>query len=160
MMLSHHPPCKKYLSHTFKLGQYRFCIGCFVGYPSAILGIVLGTWLWLAQGLSLTFLLGIGIGCYAAFLLSFSKYSEIKSVKMAQKFAIGFGSGFVLVFMFFIFDIWIIFKILIGFGFIFVLLQPIRTFHKAKLIAVCEACQAKDTDPNCTRDQGARGQGP
>ncbi len=153
MVFSHHPPCNKYRTHTFQIRYYNFCIGCFIGYPAAVGGIILSTWLYLSQSISLFLLLGIGILCYLTFLLSFSKYSEIKWVKIAQKFAIGLGSGFILVFIFFIFEVWIIFKIIIGFGFFVALLQPIRTFHKAKLIAVCNACQVKDTDPNCIEKQ-------
>lgn len=153
MVFSHHPPCNKYKSHTFRIGQYNFCIGCYVGYPAAVAGIIFGSWLYLGNATSLYLLLGIGFTCYLTFLFSFSRYSEKKPVKMSQKLAIGLGSGFLLVFGFYIFDIWVGFKILIGIGIFFGLLQPIRLFHNAKLIAVCDACTMKETDPNCTEEK-------
>jgi len=41
LFLSHHPECKHFKGHTIKVGKVRLCIGCFIGYPSAILGIFL-----------------------------------------------------------------------------------------------------------------------
>ena len=41
LLLSHHPECEKFKNHTLNIGKIRFCIGCFIGYPIAILGMFL-----------------------------------------------------------------------------------------------------------------------
>jgi len=43
LLLSHHPLCEKFESHTFKVGKYHLCKGCFLGYPTAVIVILLWT---------------------------------------------------------------------------------------------------------------------
>ncbi|MEJ2280003.1 MAG: hypothetical protein P8Y70_19990, partial [Candidatus Lokiarchaeota archaeon] len=40
IILSHHPKCENFKDHTLNIGSRKFCIGCFVGYPSAIIGFL------------------------------------------------------------------------------------------------------------------------
>ena len=35
-LISHHPNCDKYEEHVFKIRGKKFCIGCFIGYPTAV----------------------------------------------------------------------------------------------------------------------------
>jgi hypothetical protein len=126
--LSHHPNCARFKSHTFNLGQFRFCIGCYIGYPSAITGIV----------------------GYLAFLASLGKFSEMKIVKILQKISIGMGSGFILVFGFFLFDVFVVIKILVVILILVGLIIPIRAVHLRKALNICTSCERKGKDPYCS----------
>lgn len=42
LMLSHHPLCKDFLDHSFRIGNHRVCKGCLIGYPTALAIIVIG----------------------------------------------------------------------------------------------------------------------
>jgi len=41
LMLSHHPNCKEYDAHVFKIGKLRLCKGCTLSYPPAYTIILL-----------------------------------------------------------------------------------------------------------------------
>ncbi len=146
---SHHPNCGRFKSHTFTLGLFRFCIGCYIGYPMAIIGLVLGTSLYLQGLVSLWHLLSFGIGGYITLLISLGKFSEIRKVKILQKTCMGMGSGFLLVTGFFLFDIFLLTRIIIA-SFIFLgLIMPIRAVHMQKATKICLSCVLKGTDPHC-----------
>ena len=94
LFLSHHPECNHFSGHTLKVGKVRLCIGCFVGYPSAIFGIFLISVLDLKRFITLQAYLNIGIVFLFLFFLSFTGLTKIKLVKVIQKFLIGIGSSF------------------------------------------------------------------
>lgn len=94
LLLSHHPECKRFKGHTIKIGKVRLCIGCFIGYPSALLGIFLIDNLNFRTIISLQAFLTIGIVCLSFFFLSFTRLTKIKIIKIIQKFFIGIGSSF------------------------------------------------------------------
>lgn len=96
LLLSHHPNCPIYDSHVFHLGNRRLCIGCFVGYPVAILTIII-------LNLGIFFLnwdpissLTLGIGLFLTVLLSFTQLTTKKNWKIAQKACMGAGAGMIL----------------------------------------------------------------
>ena len=40
-ILGHHPSCSRYNNHTFKIGQFNFCIGCSMIYSALIIYTIL-----------------------------------------------------------------------------------------------------------------------
>jgi len=94
LFLSHHPRCTHFKGHTLNVGRIKLCIGCFIGYPSALLGILLIYILDLRSIISLQAFLNIGILLTLFFFLSFTGLTKIKIVKIAQKFLIGIGASF------------------------------------------------------------------
>lgn len=95
IILSHHPECDKFKGHTINIGKIHLCIGCYIGYPSAIIGIFLIDALNLNQIIPHPYLLIIGIILLSTFALSLLNLTNIKIVKIIQKIAIGFGSSFI-----------------------------------------------------------------
>ena len=92
-LLSHHPDCDKFaINHTINVGKYRFCIGCFVGYPTAIIGILAFYFLNLVNLLDSLFLLVIALILLATFFLSPLNLTKIKTIKIIQKFLINIYS--------------------------------------------------------------------
>ena len=67
LFLSHHPECERFKEHTINIGRIKLCIGCFVGYPTAILGIYMLSFLNYIQDVSPHFLILLSI----TFLLTF-----------------------------------------------------------------------------------------
>ncbi|MFO8019931.1 MAG: hypothetical protein R6U96_15005 [Promethearchaeia archaeon] len=94
IILSHHPDCEQFKSHTIKLGSHRLCIGCFIGYPTLFSFILLIAFLDIKEYLPLLWFLGIAIAFSSTFFLSFSDITEIKSVKIAQKILMAIGAAF------------------------------------------------------------------
>ncbi|MFX0070053.1 MAG: hypothetical protein ACFFAO_03095 [Candidatus Hermodarchaeota archaeon] len=94
LFLSHHPNCPKFDNHVIKIKGIRLCIGCFIGYPTAILTILI-IYLFrinLLFDLFTMFLLSLIL--ISLFILSPLNYTGRKTVKICQKFFIGVGSGF------------------------------------------------------------------
>lgn len=95
LLLSHHPECEKFNNHTINIGKkIRLCIGCFIGYPIAILGMVLLPLFNITSLIPVDFFLPISIVLLATFILSPLKLTENKTVKIIQKALIGIGSSF------------------------------------------------------------------
>ncbi|MFX0177787.1 MAG: hypothetical protein ACFE85_16355 [Candidatus Hodarchaeota archaeon] len=94
LLLSHHPNCDKFLNHTINIGNYRFCIGCFIGYSTAIIGIFTIGFLKLVNILDSISLFFIALILMASFLLSPLNLTTLKIIKIIQKFLIGLGSSF------------------------------------------------------------------
>ena len=94
LLLSHHPDCEKFKNHTIKIGSMRFCIGCFIGYPTAIIGILLFNVFKIYLLLDSITLLVCGIILLSFFLLSPLNLTKRKGIKIFQKFCIGLGSIF------------------------------------------------------------------
>jgi hypothetical protein len=94
LLLSHHPECDKFNNHTLNIGKVRLCIGCFVGYPIAILGIFLIPLLKISSVIPVDDFLIISIVLLATFILSPLKLTNIKVIKIIQKALIGLGSSF------------------------------------------------------------------
>lgn len=94
ILLSHHPNCPEYDGHTLNIGQNRFCIGCFVGYPAGIIGLFVIPLSGLLQLLTSTMVLIISMALLSSIVLSLVKLTEIKIIKIIQKFLIGLGGAF------------------------------------------------------------------
>jgi hypothetical protein len=94
LLLSHHPECDKFNNHTLNFGKIRLCIGCFVGYPIAILGMFLIPILRIQQLIPYDYFLFISIILLATFIMSPLKLTKNKTIKIIQKALIGLGSSF------------------------------------------------------------------
>jgi len=96
LMLSHHPICEYYDEHTFRLFGRDFCIGCFIGYPSAIITLLIGYFTGLFSQFNGTELFTIGIIFCCSYFLSIFGFTERKKIKITSKILIGMGSAFVI----------------------------------------------------------------
>jgi hypothetical protein len=94
LVLSHHPDCERFKGHTLNIGKIRLCIGCFVGYPTAIISILLISFFNLSSIIPYQLFLPIGLGLLSTFFLSIINLTKIKVVKIIQKFLIGVGASF------------------------------------------------------------------
>ena len=148
-LLSHHPDCDKFaINHTINVGKYRFCIGCFVGYPTAIIVILAFYFLNLVNLLDSLFLLVIALILLATFFLSPLNFTKIKTIKIIQKFLIGLGSvslfwyiwslpnSFIVNFLYFS----------LIFGTLFTLLN---IYHGYGFYKVCKKCEHSMNWNNC-----------
>lgn len=96
LILSHHPECKRFDGHTLKIGKYGLCIGCFVGYPTAILGLFNIRFFNLGTIFPSSLFLTIGITLLMSYIMSPLNLAKKRSIKIIQKIAIGIGSSFLL----------------------------------------------------------------
>jgi hypothetical protein len=94
LILSHHPNCGDFKTHTIKIKGYQFCIGCFVGYPSALIGMGLIGLSYLPLILSSEAFFIIGAILIFSFILSPLGIIRSKPIKIIQKFTIGMGASF------------------------------------------------------------------
>ena len=94
LLISHHPECDKFNNHTINIGKVRFCIGCFIGYPTAIIGILLIDILNISHVIPTDYFFVISIIFISTFFMSPLHLTRIKKVKILQKFLIGLGSSF------------------------------------------------------------------
>ncbi len=149
---SHHPPCYRFRNHTVKVGKYRYCIGCYVGYTSGVLGLILAIVLQYAiSGVYLNpyVFLGIGLAFWSAQLLSLISASEIHAVKITQKALIGFGGAWVVFFTFLIIPSHIVVKIIVALIVMSVLLLPVKILHVRKTRDICKNCKWYKNDSVC-----------
>jgi hypothetical protein len=94
LFLSHHPECRAFDNHTLNIGKIRFCIGCFIGYPTALLGIFGIDFFKLYRFIPFDYFLIISIVLLSTFFLSPLHLTENKKVKIIQKIMIGLGASF------------------------------------------------------------------
>jgi len=93
LLLSHHPNCSHFEGHTIKIKKIRLCIGCFVGYTTAIISIITIGFFNLHNLIPPEILLIFGIIFVSTFILSLLNLTKIKIIKIIQKFLIGLGSA-------------------------------------------------------------------
>jgi len=137
LYLSHHPNCAPFKKHVITIRNKHFCIGCIIGYPSALLGVIFIYFI--LEILAHDFLLFMGIVLMASFFLSPLKLTNLKKIKVLQKILFNLGGAFLF---------WWIFKAplpfyynLINFIFIFgILLTLINLYHAASAYKTCKNC--------------------
>lgn len=96
LMLSHHPICEEYEDHSFRMFGRDFCIGCFIGYPSAAIMLIFGYLSGLFSLFEGTSLSLIGIVFCSSYILSIVGLTKRKPIKILSKVSIGIGSAFVI----------------------------------------------------------------
>ena len=147
--LSHHPKCENFKNHTFSLFGSKFCIGCFIGYPSAILGLIVATQLIEISEKYSELVFWMGIGFTLSILLSFTSLTEIKSIKMAQKIFMGFGSGCFLTYLFYIPGVPTVLKWVTVIFTAFTLNLVMNVVHYRSHNKVCDECQFQPHQEGC-----------
>ncbi len=148
LLFSHHPDCEKFKNHTIKIGSMHFCIGCFIGYPTAIIGILLFNIFKIYLLFDSMTLLVSGIILLSFFLLSPLNLTKRKGIKIFQKFCIGLGS----VFLFW--WIWtlsadIIFNIIIFILIFGVIVVILNGYHAYSFLKTCRKCKYKTDWQKC-----------
>ena len=139
-LLRHHPECVNFKGHTIKLRKHEFCIGCFIGYPTSFITILILGFFKLNEIIPSNYLINLGILFMSTFFLSFTRVTNIKIVKIIQKIFIGFGSAlifwgiFSLNFTFFI--NYIIFLLVFS-----ILLTVLNIYHAYGLYNECKKCE-------------------
>ncbi len=141
-LLSHHPVCENFDNHTINIGKYRFCIGCYVGYPTAIIGLLL---LWIlniffAIFIYSTYLLIISVVLISSFVLSPLNLTKIKIIKIFQKFFIGLGGAFLFWWIWLQNYVFIVkfMYLLVIFGFLLTALNAYHLYGDRKICKKCE----------------------
>lgn len=92
-LLSHHPDCNNFGGHTLNFGKYKFCIGCFIGYPTAIITFLALRFLPLNRFIPPQYFFIFGLLFLSTFILSVLKLTKNKKIKILQKFFIGLGAA-------------------------------------------------------------------
>ena len=161
LLISHHPSCSQFQDHTLNFSKIRLCIGCFIGYPSAILSILLGI-LFIYPAISQKiYILLFGIFLFLFQFLSLTKLTAIKPIKIIQKFLIGFGAGQILVVSYYWFPGSVLLKLLGVWGVILILMGPIGLLHYRNLRDTCENCPDRGNSLDCiysnTKKSGENG---
>ncbi|MFX1573336.1 MAG: hypothetical protein ACFFB0_11355 [Promethearchaeota archaeon] len=148
IILSHHPNCKEFKEHTFKIGKYRFCIGCFIGYPVAIMGVLLIFFLNLISVMGSTLLFTTGIILMSTFLLSPLKFTRIKVIKIVQKILFNLGGAFLFWWIFTLpnhfFINFLLFFLIFG-----IALALVNAYHAFSLYRTCKKCEFSLDWENC-----------
>ena len=165
LLLSHHPNCDTFDGHTIKIGKTtQLCIGCFVGYPVAIFGIVIIYLLNLGEIFDSTFFFTIGMIFLSSFLLSPLNLTKVKAIKIIQKIVIGIGSAFLFWWVwltpnpFFINFIYF----LMVFGLLLTLLNAYHVYGFYKICKKCdtpfdwETCLGFQEISNCFKENGLK----
>jgi hypothetical protein len=148
ILLSHHPSCKKFDKHTIKIGKYKFCIGCFIGYPTAIIGILAFYFLNLSDIFDSTFFFTVGMIFISFFILSPLNLTKIKIIKIFQKFLIGIGSVFLYFWIWSLQNLFIVNFIyfIMVFG---LLLTLLNAYHAYGFYKICKNCENSLDWENC-----------
>jgi hypothetical protein len=145
---SHHPKCDQYKEHTFHLFGRDWCIGCYVGYPSGIIMLLVGYLTGLFSLLSTKTLWIIGGAMMSTYLLSIIGLTKIRWIKIVSKIPLGVGAAFVIA-AFFSYDVpfWVsfLFSLVILQTFI-ILINVKRAIETRK---TCNNCEFKGDHNNC-----------
>jgi hypothetical protein len=75
------------------VGKFKFCIGCFIGYPTAIITFLLLRFLDLNTFIPNQYFFFFGLIFLSTFIFSLLKLTRNKKIKIVQKFFIGLGAA-------------------------------------------------------------------
>jgi hypothetical protein len=91
--VSHHPECNDFKGHTLRWGKVRLCIGCFIGYPTAIMTLLFIRILNMGLFFSSQLFFLISLIFLGTFFLSPLNLTKDKRIKILQKFFLGIGTA-------------------------------------------------------------------
>jgi hypothetical protein len=93
LLLSHHPLCQKYSNHVFHIKSYKFCIGCFTFFPSAITTLLF-VFLFIDMNTTSSISLFL-ISCpfLSTYILTILGITRKKIIRIISKISIGIGAG-------------------------------------------------------------------
>ncbi len=138
--LRHHPECENFKGHAIKLRKHEFCIGCFIGYPTSFISIIILGVLKLNESIPSNILIIFGIMFMSTFFLSFTGVTKIKIIKIIQKIFIGFGSALIFWGIFSLdfpeFTNYVIFLLVFS-----ILLTFLNIYHAYGLYNTCKKCE-------------------
>ncbi|WP_457557261.1 hypothetical protein [Candidatus Harpocratesius sp.] len=149
-LFSHHPPCSHFQDHTFRIGKYHFCIGCYIGYPAGFLGVLLGYLILLQNWMPNIVLLFFGlIGFVLGYIPSFFHWIHKKLLKMSQKLIMGISGGILLFSIYKILPVSPFFKFLNTFFAFNIIMAPVFLKHYFSMRNICDACPDKLEPKKC-----------
>jgi len=153
--LRHHPECENFKGHAIKLGKHEFCIGCFIGYPTSVISIIILGVFKLTKSIPSNYLIIFGILFMSTFFLSFTGVTKIKFIKIIQKIFIGFGSALIF-WGIFALD----FSVFTNFIIFLLVFSPILTFlnfyHAYGLYKTCKKCESQFKWGQCSGFEAIR----
>lgn len=153
--LRHHPGCVNFKGHTIKLRKHEFCIGCFIGYPTSFITILILGVFELYKSIPSNFLITFGILFMSTFFLSFTGVTTIKIIKIIQKIFIGIGSALIFwgIFSldFSVFTNSIIFLLVFS-----TLLTLLNIYHAYGLYNECKKCESQFKWGQCSGFEAIR----
>jgi len=140
--LRHHPECENFKGHAIKLRKHEFCIGCFIGYPTSFISIIILGVLKLNESISSNILIIFGILFMSTFFLSLTGVTKIKFIKIIQKIFIGFGSALIFWGIFSLdfpeFTNYVIFLLVFS-----IILTFLNIYHVYGLYNTCKKCESQ-----------------
>jgi len=149
LLLSHHPNCERFAkNHTLNVGKHRFCMGCFIGYPTILISIIVMFFLKLYAFINRDLLLLLSLICISSLALSPLNLTKKKPIKIIQKLLISVGLGLLFWWIWTaknLFFVNLLFFILI-FGFLFFVLNA---YHGYRLLKICKKCKYSLDWENC-----------
>ncbi|UCF08372.1 MAG: hypothetical protein JSW28_01390 [Thermoplasmata archaeon] len=138
-LTSHHPHCRYFENDVYLLKGRRLCIGCFTSYPIAIAVVVLWFFGFFPYYWHILLLLGLIFGLVQ--LLSFTRLTDRKGVKVLVKVFLGLGFGFFASgIMAMPVPLWVKVVTFINLG---ILTGMLGFFRYKKVIKICERCEYK-----------------
>ena len=148
ILISHHPECEEFKNHTLNFGNFRFCIGCFIGYPTAILAIIILNLFKIQLLFDPITLLFIGLIFLSLFILSPLNLTKYKGIKIFQKFCIGLGSAFLF------WWIWTLTSDIVANLILFIIIFSsiiliLNGYHAYSFLKICKICKYKTNWYNC-----------
>ena len=138
--LSHHPECENFKGHTLKCGKLKLCIGCFIGYPTAIITLLLLRIFNKNSLFNSDLFFVLSMIFLGTFFFSPLNLTKNKAVKIIQKFLIGLGAAL-------LFN-WIMGRsysksVNIGTAFItfYVIIIVLNIYHAYGILGSCYKCE-------------------
>lgn len=153
LFFAHHPPCDQFVNHTIPFFGKHWCIGCFIGYPAAIFGIIL-YWLLspvissLWQSASLWILITVLFLLSFLVLLSFF-LPEYRILKILKKAILGLTLGVFIGALWDSLPFYSILKIFVVGPAIGITLFGLEKKHKKNTQRICIACDLTPDHPQC-----------
>ncbi len=137
--LSHHPDCTEFESHTIKFAGLKLCIGCFVGYPTAIITFLVVDYFSFIDIIPVRFFFLLSIVFLSFFFLSPLGLIKNKILKICQKILIGIGAALLF--------IWIMelpnlkrLNLYIAYNTLYFLLLVLNLYHVYGNLSKCYKC--------------------
>lgn len=145
-LLAHHPLCDTFIDHSFRIGKYRVCKGCSLGYPTAIVIVLTGILTSAFFGLPYTTFLIIAMASFSLNLLKMTRLGKMNLFSHLLKVVRGItlGSGFL--------SAWFAptFALRIGIGVALALLYSIFVYTGVrKFMRTCSRCEYHSRIPDC-----------
>lgn len=148
LLLSHHPECVNFSEHTLNYGKYRFCIGCFIGYPTIFFTFLLVSILDLRFNIPIQHFFQFGLIFLLICVFSSLKLTKNKGIKILQKILIGIGLALIIIWfskLSYLKSSQLLTTIIITFQIVILL----NLYHVYGFIKTCYKCESYDNWGKC-----------